>query len=92
MKEFKFFNRALLKSHDGHDIHVDEWFYTVNKEDMRSPRLNKLIPKYTIVQRFILKQFEHKFRPDHEKLWYFKSRENAYWLIEIWKRQDQRNN
>ena len=88
IKPFKFFSTALVISHDGHNIHCDEWFYTVNKEPMRSPS-GKLIPKYTIVTRIVDKRFKHKFKPDHEALWYFKSKENAYWLIDIWKRQDE---
>jgi hypothetical protein len=89
MRDFKFFNSVLLKGHDGHDICVGERFYTVNKEDMVSLRNNRTIPKYTIVERIILKEFERKFKPDHEALWYFKSKQNAEWLIRIWKRQDE---
>lgn len=89
MLEFKFFNRAIVKSHDGGYIHCDEFFYTVNKEKMISPRYNRIIPKYTIVTRYVHNKFKNKFKPDHEALWYFRSKENAYWLIEQWKRQDQ---
>lgn len=88
MKSFKFFSTVLVKSHDGHDINVDEWFYTVNKERMTSPS-GKVIPKYTIVTRIVDKRLKFKFKPDHEALWYFKSKENAYWCIDIWRRQDK---
>ena len=90
MTPFKFLsNDILLKSHDGHFIRCDDWFYSVNKENMISPRSGRKIPKYTIVTRIIDKRFRFKFKPDHELLWYFKSKENAYWLIDIWKRQDE---
>jgi len=90
MTPFKFLtNLFLLKSHDGHSIYCDEFFYTVNKEKMISPRTGKVIPKYTIVTRIVDKRFRTKFKPDHELLWYFKSKPNAYWLIDIWKRQDR---
>lgn len=89
MKPFKFLNCPILKSHDGHDIYAGEWFYSVNKEEFTSIS-GRPIPKYTVVPRRVSHSFKDKFRPDHEKLWYFKSRNNAEWLINIWKRQDAR--
>lgn len=89
IKDFKFLSTVLLKSHDGHDIYPDEWFYTVNKEQMISPRFGRVIPKYTIVQRIVVGKFKYRFKPDHDVLWYFKSRHNAEWLIDVWKRHDK---
>lgn len=91
MTPFKFLETHLLKTHDGHYINADEWFYSVNKEPITSPRTGKVIPKYTIVQRIVPIQLKHKFKPDHELLWYFKSRQSAYWLIDIWKGMDKLN-
>ena len=89
IKPFKFFKNPLLYSQEEQPIFADEWFYSVNKESMTSPRSNKIIPKYTIVTRIILERFRHKYKPDHEALWYFKSKENAYRFIEKWKRYDE---
>lgn len=89
IKPFKFLSTVLLKSHDGHNIYADEWFYTVNKEQMISPRFGRVIPKYTIVQRIVVGKFKYRFKPDHDVLWYFKSRHNAEWLIDVWKRYDE---
>ena len=86
IKPFKFFRNALIISHDGHEINVGEYFYTVNKEDIILP--GKITPKYTLVTRCIHPIYKDRFKPDHDLLWYFKSKSNAEWLIEQWKRQD----
>jgi len=89
MKPFKFFVDPLLYSHEGRPIFVGEMFYSVNKEDMPSlAKPGKIIPKYTIVQRCVHPIYKDVFKPDHDTLWYFKSKSNAEWLIEHWKRQD----
>jgi hypothetical protein len=87
MKPFKFLTNPLLYTHDGHSVFVGDIFYSVNKEDIISFKGN-VVPKYTISTRQI--QLKHKdiFKPDHDLLWYFKSRSNAEWLIDIWKKQD----
>ena len=86
---FKFLRNPLVYSYDEQHIHIDEWFYSINKETMTSPRSGKIIPKYTMVTRIVLERFRHKFKPDHEAFWYFKSKENAYRFIEKWKRYDE---
>jgi hypothetical protein len=87
VRPFKFFRNPLLISHDGHEINVGEYFYSVNKEDIVSFKGN-IVKKYTIVTRCIHPIYKDKFKPDHDLLWYFKSKSNAEWLIDIWKRQD----
>lgn len=88
---FKFLNPPLLRSHDGHEIYAGEWFFSVNKNDMESvTNPGTFIPKYTIVRRRVDPIYKNVFKPDHETLWYFKSESNAEWLINIWKRQDER--
>jgi hypothetical protein len=32
---------------------------------------------------------EHRFKPDYESLWYFRSRENAEYLKTLWEREDE---
>ena len=81
MTQFKFLNTYLVKTEDGHYIQTGEWFYSVNKEIIISPRSKKKIPKYTIVSRYIPHKFKHIFKPDHNILWYFKERVNAYNFI-----------
>jgi hypothetical protein len=75
MKPFKFLNYTLLKTEDGVNIHANEVFYSVNKEDIVRPR--KTIKKYTIVERTIPEDLKHIFKPDNEVLWYFKSKDAA---------------
>ncbi len=87
MRPFKFLNYAIVKAHDGGDIFAGDIFYTVNKEDIVTPR--KTTPKYTIVQRTIHESDKKKFKPDHNLLWYFRSKSNAEYLVDIWKRQDK---
>ena len=91
MKSFKFFNKVLVTAHDGGEIHCDELFYTVNKIELPGIRQDKVIPKYTIVARTVSSKHRDVFRPDHEVLWYFKHKQNAEWLIDIWKGQDKLN-
>jgi hypothetical protein len=88
MKPFKFLNSPLLKCHDGPNVYTGEWFYSVNKVD-RSSSSGIPIPKYTIVPRRVLHKDRYKFTPDHERLWYFKSRNSADWLIKMWRKQDE---
>lgn len=89
IKSFKFLSIVLLKSQDEHDIYPDELFYTVNKEQMISPRFGRIIPKYTIVPRIVMGKYKYRFKPDHNALWYFKSKHNADRLIDEWKRYDE---
>jgi hypothetical protein len=84
MKTFKFLRTPLFTAHDGGDIYPGEYFYTMNKEVM-----GKSIPKYTIVRRCIHPKFANRFKPDHEALWYFRSKNNAEYLKGIWEREDR---
>lgn len=90
MQKFKFLRDPLLFAHDGGEIYSGEYFYSMNKEDMESViRPGRIIPKYTIVTRCIHPIYKDKFKPDHELLWYFRSKINAERLREIWIGQDQ---
>ena len=45
-----------MKSHEGHDIFCDEYFFSVNKYDI--PKSNgRITPKYTIVERYVDSKF-----------------------------------
>ena len=69
----------------------DSFFYTVNKYDLK--RINgEVLPKYTIVRRVVSSLYKDKFKPDHDALWYFKSRQSAEWLTALWKKQDTNEN
>ena len=59
----------------------------MNKEDIVSFKGN-IVKKYTICTRQIQPKHKDIFKPDHDLLWYFKSKSNAEWLIDIWKRDD----
>ena len=90
MQKFTFLRNPLFIAHDGGEIYSGEYFYSMNKEDMESViRPGRIIPKYTIVTRCIHPIYKDKFKPDHELLWYFRSKINAEWLREIWIGQDQ---
>ena len=65
-------------------------FYSMNKEEMESvTRPGEMIPKYTIVRRCVHPMYGDKFKPDHEKLWYFKSLHNAEYLKTLWENEDR---
>lgn len=90
MIPFKFFQKKpLIEAHDGGYIYPDEVFYIMNKEDMESKTGKRLIPKYTIVRRIVRKEYEDMYKPDYDRKWYFKSRENAEYLRDIWEREDR---
>lgn len=88
MKLFKFLNSPIAIAHDGGQIYAGDVFYTMNKQEIPSIKPNQIIPKYTIVRRFVSKQYEDVFKPDYETLWYFRSRQNAEYLKTIWITQD----
>lgn len=77
-----------MEAHDGGLIYCGQEFFTMNKEDFPSIKPGRIIPKYTIVRRIVSPQFQKTFKPDHEGLWYFRSRENAEYLKRIWERDD----
>ena len=77
MKSFKFFNNVLAYSTFGNiPIYAGEIFYTMNKEEMVAV-LGEILPKHIIIHRYVSKKFEHKFKPDYNVLYYFKTRESA---------------
>lgn len=84
MKSFKFLRTPLFTAHDGGEVYPGDYFYTMNKEAM-----GETIPKYTIVSRCIHPKFAYTWKPDHDKLWYFRSMSNAVYLRDIWVRQDR---
>ena len=90
MNSFKFLRPPIIIAHDGGYIYPEEYFYTMNKEDINYivGRKVKVTPKYTIVERFLPKVCQDKFKPDYEKLWYFRSKLNAEYLRDIWKREE----
>lgn len=73
---FKFFRQPILRTHNGTYVYAEEYFYSMNKEDTsykaRGGKI-KVTPKYTIVQRFLPKIYQDKFKPDYDKLLYFKT-------------------
>jgi hypothetical protein len=92
MRPFKFLRTPLFTAHDGGEIYAGDVFYSMNKEDMESVlRPGTFIPKYTIVRRRVDPIYKDVFKPDHEVLWYFRSKDSAEWLKEVWIRQDSNN-
>ena len=89
MRPFKFLRTPLFTSHDGGDVYAGEVFYTMNKEDFQSVVPGRIIPKYTIVTRCIHPKYKDRFKPDHNTLWYFRSKSNAEYLKRIWERDDR---
>ena len=93
MKSFKFFNRYLADAHDGGWIDFNETFYTVAKKDywVTFPNGGKRrqVKKYSMATRFVDSNYKDVFKPDHDTLWYFRSKESAEWLIGLWKKQDK---
>ena len=89
MKPFKFLRTPIIKAHDGGYIYVGEYFYSMNKEEMESvTRPGEMIPKYTIVTRCVHPIYKDVFKPDYDKLWYFRSEQNAEYLKRIWENED----
>ena len=80
---FKFFNQILFKGHDGWDIRVGQTYYTVAKQNIIGFGSSTL--KYTIKELVATENF----LPLPEYYWYFGSKSNAEYLIDIWKRQDK---
>ncbi len=92
MNSFKFLRNPIAKAHDGGYIYVDEYFYTMNKEEIvRYTYMGerKVTPKYSIVTRFVSKVHEDRFKPDYDELWYFRSISNAEYMKTLWERQDR---
>ena len=80
----------MIKAHDGGYIYSSEVFYTMNKQEIPSVfRPGEMIPKYTIVRRCVHPAFEHVFKPDYNALWYFRSKQNAEYLKDLWIREDE---
>ena len=77
MKPFKFFHNPITYTTFGNiPIFAGEFFYTMNKEEIESIS-GRILPKHIIVKRYVAKKFEEKFKPDHNVLFYFKTRESA---------------
>jgi len=90
MKPFKFLVSPLLYSHERKPIFAGELFYAVPKYDIEL--LNgKMLKKYKITMRFVHKKHKDIFKPDNERLWYFKTKETAEFYVDIWQRQDNMN-
>lgn len=92
MKPFKFLRNPIAKAHDGGYIYPEQYFYTMNKEEIVNYTYmgeRKVTAKYTIVTRFIPKVLEDRFKPDYETLWYFRSASNAEYLKTLWENDDK---
>ncbi len=76
MKSFTFLRHALAHTPTKEPIFAGEVFYTMNKEEIVSVS-GTILPKYIIIRRYVSKKFEYKFKPDYDKLLYFKTRESA---------------
>lgn len=77
MKPFKFLTNPIAYSTFGNiPIYTGEVFYTMNKQVITSIS-GEILPKYIIIHRYVSKKFENGFRPDYDKLYYFKTRESA---------------
>ena len=80
MKLFKFFRSPIAIAHEGGYIYAEQYFYTMNKEELAHTHQDGKIsvtPKYSIVTRFLPKIYEKKFKPDYDTLLYFKTMESA---------------
>ena len=88
IKPFKFLIHPLIYSHENQPIFAGEIFYAVPKYDIQLLNGKNLV-KYKITMRFVHKKHSDLFKPDNENFWYFKYKENAEWLIDIWKGQDK---
>lgn len=91
MIPFKFLRSPIIKAHDGGYIYPEQYFYTMNKEELTHTHRGGKIsvtPKYTIVTRFLPKIYRDKFKPDYNTLWYFRSKSNAEYLKRTWETQD----
>jgi hypothetical protein len=92
IKPFKFLQcHLLMYSHEHKPIYAGEIFYAVPKLDLDLLNGGKL-EKYKITMRFVHKQNKDIYKPDHEKLWYFKTKETAEFYVGHWKRQDDFEN
>ena len=83
-----------MYSHTEKPIYVGTMFCSVAKHDYWGTLPNgkrRKTEKYSIAQRFVGPQDRHRFRPDHERLWYFESKDVAEWYVKIWKREDRYN-
>ena len=88
MKPFTFFRCILAHTVNKEPIFAEQEFFTMNKEEILSVS-GKVLPKYIIVKRYVPKKFEYKFKPDYEKLLYFKTRESAEFYKERLKHWDE---
>jgi hypothetical protein len=77
-----------MYSHEHKPIFAGELFYAVPKLDLDLLD-GGVIKKYKITMRFVHKKNRDLFKPDHEKLWYFKTKETAEYYVNIWERQDR---
>jgi hypothetical protein len=92
MDNFKFLSAHIAIAHDGGYILADTVFYTMNKVDIVRSFENGLrhtTPKYTIIGRRIPSKLKDIFKPDYDTLWYFRSKQNAKYLKNIWIQEDK---
>ncbi len=87
--QFKFFSKLVLIGHDGWKITVGQTFYSVTKQRIVGFLMST--PKYQIKELVMTEQMLETFIPDHAYYWYFGSKSNAEWLIDIWKKQDSKD-
>ena len=89
MRPFKFLRNPIATAHDGGYIFAGETFFTMNKEEYPSAKPGRMIPKYTIVRRYVAKKYATIFKPDYKTLWYFRSEYNANYLRTLWENEDR---
>ena len=82
MRPFKFFESVLAYSHNDEPIYAGELFYTMNREEFLSVS-GCIIPKYTIVTRWVHPKHKDRFKPDYKTLLYFKTEEDAQYSKDI---------
>ncbi len=88
LKPFKFLSNHIAIAHDGGYIFAGEVFYTMNKEEIVGIS-GEIIPKYIIIHRYVSRKYMNMFKPDYDKLWYFRSKNNAEYLKTLWLNQDR---
>jgi hypothetical protein len=81
MRPFKFLTNPIAYTYNNEQIWAGEIFYTMNKEEIISIS-GEVLPKYIIIKRYVSKTHQDRFKPDYDKLFYFKSRYDAEMLKE----------
>ena len=76
MRPFKFLKCPIATACDGGYIYAGQTFFTMNKEEFLGVS-GRIIPKYTIVRRYVGKKYITTFKPDYNTLLYFRTMGSA---------------